>query len=105
MSYLLMIITFSIFAFMANMADAYDYYGAFVSDKDAPSSYMKYGIHGYHPVVSDVLFNSPASRSGLRQGDIILLINNKGIKRTSELSTVTANIISLTVFVELDVKP
>lgn len=98
MKNLLMIVLISISGFMANVSDAYDFYGASVSDKNTPSSYMKYGIHGYRPVINNVSYNSPASKVGLQQGNIILLINNKDIKRTSELSSVTTDIIRLTVF-------
>ena len=47
MKYVSIFITISIFGFIANTVDAFDFYGASVNDQDAPSSYMRYGIHGF----------------------------------------------------------
>jgi membrane-associated protease RseP (regulator of RpoE activity) len=94
----LFIITISLSILTAHMVDAFDFYGASVSDKEAPSSYIKYGINGYHPIINEVALDSPASEAGLKKGDIVLFVNNKIIRKTNELRSVASDVINFTVF-------
>ncbi len=80
------------------MATASDFYGATVIDKDAPSSYMKYSIYGQRSIISDILENSPASKAGFKCGDIILAVNDKVVKRSSEMNNFTENTLAVQVF-------
>lgn len=83
---------------IANRVHALDFYGANIADRDAPSSFLKYGIYGFRATITRVSIDSPADRAGFNQGDIILSINKKDVKRTSELNTFTTDIIKLHVF-------
>ncbi|MDD2309676.1 MAG: PDZ domain-containing protein [Desulfuromonadaceae bacterium] len=92
-----LIIAFFIIS-IANPVRALDFYGANIADRDAPSSFMKYGIYGFRATITRVSIDSPADRAGFNQGDIILSINKKDVKRTSELSRFTTDMIKLHVF-------
>jgi len=98
MRHFLFIIAISFSILTANAVDAFDFYGASISDKEAPSSYIKYGINGYHPIINEVVLDTPASKAGLKKGDIILFINNKNIQKTIELRSITNDVINFTVF-------
>jgi len=101
MRHLMMIIAILVFGLTANVADAYDFYGASVSDKDVPSSYMKYGLNGLiglRPTITEISYDSPADKAGLKRGDIILLINDKAVKNTLDLGKFTDNTMSVGLF-------
>lgn len=89
---LLLIISLTYSAF------ALDFYGVNVTDKDAPSSFMRYGINGYRPTVSGVDVGTPAAKYGFKEGDIILSINDKNIRRSFELNQFSTDILSVLVF-------
>lgn len=80
----------------ASGIDAFDYYGASVSDRELPSSFLKLGMYGSRPAVDRVLMDSPAAKHGLKQGDVLLAINGKNITRASEISLFTTDKVSLT---------
>jgi hypothetical protein len=81
--------------FLAKPVLAADFYGASVFDKDVPTITWKAGIDGIHPIVSNVEYGSPARKAGFKNGDIILSINNKDIKRSSDLDKFTANALNV----------
>lgn len=83
---------------IANTAIASDFYGASVTDKDVPSSYMKNGIYGSRPIINDVTYDSPAERAGFSKGDIILSINDKDVKRSSDLDNISGNTLKVNIF-------
>jgi hypothetical protein len=76
---------------------AVDFFGASVTDKDTPSSFMKYGITGYRPVINEVDVASPAGNAGFNPGDIILSINNKNVRKSSELDKTSVGNLSVIV--------
>lgn len=98
MRHFLFIIAISFSILTANMVDAFDFYGASISDKEAPLSYIKYGIKGYHPIINEVVLDTPVSKAGLKKGDVIISVNNRNIQKTTELRSVNGNVINLTVF-------
>lgn len=77
---------------------ALDFYGANVTDVDAPSSYMRVGIFGYHPTVGKVHDGSQSAKYGFRSKDIILSINGKNVQKTSELNQFQTDVLSIVVF-------
>ena len=66
-----------------------DFYGASVTDKDMPSSFMRFGIYGDHPVVGSVVSGSVAESAGFEKGDVVILINQKSVGRAADLATIT----------------
>jgi len=98
MRYLLLFIAIAFSILTADPVDAFDFHGASISDREAPSSYIKYGIKGYHPIINEVVPGTPASKAGLKKGDILLFINNKNIQKTAELHSITNDVINFTVF-------
>ncbi|NTU50582.1 MAG: PDZ domain-containing protein [Desulfobulbaceae bacterium] len=101
MKHFIMVIAISIFCFMAHVVDAYDFYGASVSDRDVPSSYMKYGLKGligYRPTITGISYDSTADKAGFKRGDIFLSINDKVVKSTSDLGQFTGPTISVNLF-------
>lgn len=69
----------------ASNANASNFFGASVTDKDVPTIAWKVGVVGYHPTVNEIMEDSPAQKAGLVKGDIILSINNKAVKSALEL--------------------
>jgi len=63
-----------------------------------PSSYLRAGIFGFRPVVTTVTFDSLAAKHGLQRGDIILSINGKEVKKSSELHQFTTGVLSVSIF-------
>ena len=70
----------------AGPASARDFYGASVTDRDVPSSFMSFGIYGDHPVVGSVAPGSPAEDAGFVRGDIVMSLNRKPITRSADLA-------------------
>lgn len=75
-----------------------DFFGATVYDRDVPASYMKVGIVGYHPIITDIEQYSVAAKAGLTRGDIILSVGKINILSTSELPSPLPEKITLTIF-------
>ena len=101
MRHLIMIFAISVIGLTANSVDAYDFYGASVSDNDVPSSYMKYGLKGLiglRPTITEVSYDSPADKAGFKRGDIFLSINGKAVKNTTDLGKTTDNKMSVLFF-------
>jgi len=65
---------------------AAEFYGASVTDKDAPSSFMRYGIYGDLPTVGSVAPGSPAETAGFARGDVIVSINGKDLVHSKDLA-------------------
>jgi hypothetical protein len=84
--------------FSATSGYAIDFFGAIILDRDVPSSYMKAGVYGFRPIVNTVAFDSIAGLNGLLRGDIILSINGKEVKKSSELNQVTTDVLSVSIF-------
>jgi hypothetical protein len=80
------------------MAMAIEFFGASVSDIDAPASYMKWGIIGPRPIVTSVLPNSPAELAGFGRGNLILSVNGTTIGSSSELGQFSADRLAVLVF-------
>ncbi len=78
-------------------ANAFDYYGATLSRRELPSSYMNMGYIGFFMHVDTVQSNSPAELQGLKQGDYLLSINGRSIHNPGDLSTVTADKLTIDV--------
>ena len=79
-------------------AFAIDFYGASVTDKDVPSSFMRCGIFGDHPVVGSVASDSPAEKAGFMKGDVIMSINDKDVGRSDGLAKIIENILNVSIF-------
>ena len=84
--------------FQESITGAADFYGAAVTDQEAPTVAWRAGITGFRPIVGDVPPNSNAAKYGFKQGHVILSINGKSIRKTSELSQFTTDTISVYVF-------
>jgi membrane-associated protease RseP (regulator of RpoE activity) len=79
-------VTLTMLSLFVSSVFAFDFYGANVTDKEVPSSYMNIGLFGYLPTVSDVTVGSIADKQGIKSGDIIVSINGKPIGKSSELN-------------------
>jgi hypothetical protein len=90
---LLLAVTFTGFS-----ANAADFYGANVTDREVPTVAWRAGITGDRPIVGDVSINSPAEKHGLKRGDIIISVNGKDVRTTNELSQFKTDTISVRVF-------
>lgn len=91
------IVLVTIFSFFVSDAVASGFHGATVTDRDLPSSYMKIGLFGYRPVISEVPLDSVAAKHGFQRGDIIVSINGKDIKKSSELNQFTSDELSVSI--------
>jgi hypothetical protein len=80
---------------MAEVANAYDFYGASITVKEVSMSMWRMGINGNYPIIDSIALNSPAAKAGLSQGNIILSINDRVIKTVSELDAFTTNVLSV----------
>lgn len=76
---------------MARVAIAYDFYGASITDREVPTAAWKAGIIGVRPIINDLTYDSPAGKAGFAKGDIILSINDKDVKKMSDLQKFTDN--------------
>lgn len=85
------------FSFFVSDAVANGFHGATVTDRDLPSSYMKIGLFGYRPVISEVPLDSVAAKHGFQRGDIIVSINGKDIKKSSELNQFMSDELSVSI--------
>ncbi|KAA0891646.1 hypothetical protein [Oryzomonas rubra] len=90
----------SVFVISVNplIAHSIDFYGIEVVDSDTPSSFMKYGVYGYHPTVKSGFYEADTTNLGFRRGDIIISINNKNIRSSSELYQFKTDILTVLVF-------
>jgi membrane-associated protease RseP (regulator of RpoE activity) len=79
-------------------AFAIDFYGASVTDKDVPSSFMRCGIYGDHLVVDSVASDSPAENAGFMKGDVIMSINDKVVGRLDGLVKIIDDILNVSIF-------
>jgi hypothetical protein len=86
MQILLIILSGMVLLLSTEVVDAFDFYGAVIIDKEAPSAAWSSGVNGIHPTVNRVSNNSPAGKAGLKLGDIILSVNDTDIKKTSDLA-------------------
>ncbi len=84
--------------FITNTAFAFDFYGANVTDKEAPSSYLRVGITGYRPIITELLPGTHAYKIGFKIGDIIISVNDKQIKKTSELISISGDVLNVVIF-------
>jgi hypothetical protein len=82
----------------AGMAMAIEFFGASVSDLDAPDMYMKWGIIGPRPIVTSVLPDSPAELAGFGRGNIIISVNGTAVGNSTELSRYSADKLAVLVF-------
>lgn len=94
----LLLVTQLLFPLIAGQAFAIEFYGASVTDKDVPSTFMRSGIYGGHPVVGSVASDSPAERAGFIQGDVIMSINDKDVGRSDELAKIIDDILNVSIF-------
>ncbi len=78
-------------AFLGGTAHAIDFYGASVSDRELPTQFFNIGMYGIRPIVATVAPDSPASKFGLIQGDVIIAINGRSITKTSELTELSGD--------------
>lgn len=85
------------FSLVANVTNAFDFYGIPIADKEVPSSLMRVGIIGIHPILGEVPYDSLAGKSGFKTNDIVLSINGKEVKSVSEISSFNADILLVTV--------
>ena len=95
MKNLIVIFSIPVFVLTANVANAYDFYGASVTVKEVSTSMWRMGINGNYPIIDSVTLDSPAAKAGLSQGNIILSVNDKVIKTVADLDTFTTNILSM----------
>lgn len=93
--YRVVMLTITVLSFIASIAFAADFYGASVIDKDVPTITWKAGVDGIRPIVNGVEYGSPASKAGFKNGDIILSINNKDVKRSSDLIKFNGNTLNV----------
>lgn len=85
-------------------ANAADFYGANVTDREVPTVAWRAGITGYRPIVGHVSTNSPAEKHGFKRGNIIISVNGKEVRNTGELSLFTADTLSVRVFDGMELK-
>lgn len=91
-------LAFALLSIFASSAFALDFYGANITDKEVPSSYLNIGLVGFLPTVSDVSTDSVADKQGFKRGDIIVSINGKNIRKTSELNQLKAEVRTVSMF-------
>lgn len=73
-----------------------DFHGADVTDSDVPSSYLRIGFYGVHPVVNSVVHGAVAPP--FQRGDIILAINGQPVRKSAELNRFDADELAVTIF-------
>ena len=98
MKNLILIFSIPFFVHMANVADAYDLYGASITVKEVSMSMWRMGISGNYPIIDSVTLDSPAAKAGLSQGNIILSVNGRAIKNVSDLNTFNTDVLSVKIF-------
>ena len=94
----LFLVTQILLPLIGGSAFAIDFYGASVTDKDAPTSFMRCGIYGDHLVVGSVASDSPAEKAGFMQGDVIMSINDKDIRDSAGLVKIIDDILNVSIF-------
>ena len=77
---------------MANVADAFDFYGASITVKEVSMSMWRMGISGNYPIIDSVTLDSPAAKAGLSQGNIILSVNGRAINNVSDLEKMPTDV-------------
>jgi len=83
---------------------ASDFCGATIVDKEVPIAVWRYGIDGVRPTINSVAKGSLAEKAGLVKGDIISSINNKNIKKSSDLIEIIDTTLELKVFSKFSFK-
>jgi hypothetical protein len=94
----LLLVTQILLPLIGGSAFAIDFYGASVTDKDVPSSFMRCGIYGDHPVVGSVASDSPAEKAGFIKGDVIMSINDKDVGQSDGLVKIIDDILNVSIF-------
>lgn len=97
MKNLILIVSIPAFVLLANVVDAFDFYGASVTFKEVSMNMWRMGISGKYPVIDNVTMDSPAEKAGLSQGNIILSVNKRVIKNVSDLDTFTDDTLSVNI--------
>lgn len=92
-----LILLFSIptLVLIANVVNAFDFYGASVTTKVVSMSMWRMGINGNYPVIDSVNMNSPAAKAGLSEGNIILSVNGRATRNVYDLDNVSTDVISV----------
>lgn len=96
--FLVVIMFLLITTFQRLAANAADFYGATVTDREVPTNAWRAGITGFRPMVDTVPPNSHAAKYGFRQGNIIISVNGIKVRKTIELSQFKTDTISAYVF-------
>lgn len=91
---------FMVVVLVANATNAYsqDFCGLNVIDRETSSRLMRFGYAGNRPTIVNVTKGSYASRYGFNENDVIYSINDKEVRKSSELSQFTNDILYVTVF-------
>lgn len=62
--------------------------GVYYVDMENNSGFERKGVMIYHPSLPAVVYNSPAAKAGLRQGDQLVAINNNVVSSSRSLNSI-----------------